>query len=77
MNICLRSSRDGEKSRPITAVTIILSGWCFGSTVKMNNGETGEVIFVAPQSISTPIVYVNGKYIDLSQNKQFKIVEML
>jgi hypothetical protein len=43
----------------------------------MNNGETGKVIYIAPQSISTPIVSVNGMYIDLSQNRQLKIVEMM
>jgi len=48
-----------------------------GSIVKMNNGETGKVIFVAPQSISMPIVSLKGKYIDLSQNRQLKIVEMM
>lgn len=54
-----------------------ISCYYIGSMVKMNNGDTGKVIFVAPRSISTPIVTVNGKYIDLSQNRQFKIVEML
>lgn len=54
-----------------------IASYYIGSTVKMSNGETGKVIFVAPQSISTPIVSINGKYIDLSQNRQLKIVEML
>lgn len=54
-----------------------ISHYYVGSMVKMNNGETGKVIFVAPQSISEPIVSVNGNYIDLSQNKQLKIIEML
>lgn len=54
-----------------------ISCYYIGSIVKMNNGETGKVVFVAPQSISMPIVSVNGKYIDLSQNRQLKIVEMM
>lgn len=54
-----------------------ISCYYIGATVKINNGEIGKVIFVAPQSISTPIVSVNGKYIDLSQDKRYKIVEML
>jgi len=54
-----------------------ISCYYIGSMVKMNNGESGKVIFVAPQSISMPIVYVKDKYIDLSQDRQFKIVEML
>lgn len=48
-----------------------------GTNVKMNNGETGKVIFVAPQSISMPTVSINGKYFDLSQNRQLQIVEMM
>ena len=54
-----------------------ISCYYIGTIVKMNNGETGKVIFVAPQSISMPIVSVNGEYIDLSQNRQLKIVEMM
>lgn len=54
-----------------------ISCYYIGTIVKMNNGETGKVIFVAPQSITMPIVSVNGKYIDLSQDRQFKIVEMM
>lgn len=54
-----------------------ISCYYIGSIVKMSNGEKGRVIFVAPHSISAPIVSVNNKFIDLSQNKQYKIVEML
>lgn len=48
-----------------------------GTIVKMNTGEMGKVIFVAPHSISMPTVSVNGNYIDLSQNRQLQIVEMM
>ncbi|KUO73050.1 MAG: hypothetical protein APF77_20475 [Clostridia bacterium BRH_c25] len=54
-----------------------ISCYYTGSTVKMNNGETGKVIYIAPQSISTPIVSVNGRYIDLSRDRKLKIVKML
>jgi putative nucleotidyltransferase with HDIG domain len=54
-----------------------ISCYYIGSKVKLNNGETGEVVFVQRYSISTPIVSVNGKCIDLSENRQLKIVEML
>jgi len=54
-----------------------ISSYYSGTFVKMNNGEMGKVIFVTPQSISMPIVAVNGKYIDLSQNRQLKIAEMM
>jgi len=54
-----------------------ISCYYTGSTVKMNNGETGKVIYIVPQSISTPIVSINGRYIDLSRDRKLKIVEML
>ena len=60
-------------------MTFLSNIYCYyiGTNVKMNNGEMGKVIFVAPQSISMPTVSVNGKYIDLSQNRQLQIVEMM
>lgn len=54
-----------------------ISRYYIGSKVKMNNGESGKVIFIAPQSISMPIVHVKDRYIDLSQERQYKIIEML
>jgi putative nucleotidyltransferase with HDIG domain len=54
-----------------------ISSYYIGSTVKMNTGEIGKVIFTPIQSISTPVVFINGRYVDLSKNKELKIVEML
>ena len=54
-----------------------ISGYYIGSKVKMNTGDNGEIIFIPPQSITTPIVLVQGKYLDLSQDSKLKIVEML
>lgn len=54
-----------------------ISCYYVGASVKMNNGETGKVIFVAPQNISMPIVAMGESYVDLSQDKKLKIVEMM
>lgn len=54
-----------------------ISSYYIGTNVKMSNGEKGKVIFVAPQSISMPIVDLSGRCVDLSQNRQLKIVEMM
>jgi len=54
-----------------------ISRYYIGAAVKMNNGETGEVIFIAPQCISRPIVSINGNYIDLFKDRHYKIVEVL
>lgn len=54
-----------------------ICGYYIGSTVRMNNGQIGQVVFISPQSISTPIVSIDGKCIDLSEKKYFRIDEML
>jgi HD-GYP domain-containing protein (c-di-GMP phosphodiesterase class II) len=48
-----------------------------GSKVKLNTGEIGEIVFISPQSISTPIVKVGVKYYDLYQDKSHKIEEII
>jgi len=48
-----------------------------GSKVKLNTGETGEIVFISPHSISNPIVKVGVKYYDLYNDKGHKIEEVL
>jgi len=48
-----------------------------GSKVRMNTGDIGEIVFISPQSISTPIVKVGSKYYDLYHDKSNKIEEVL
>ncbi len=48
-----------------------------GNKVIMSNGQTGEIVYVPPQAITTPIVCINSKYIDLSKETSLNIVRML
>ena len=48
-----------------------------GSKVRLDTGETGEIVFISPQSISTPIVKVGTKYYDLYHEKGHNIQEIL
>ncbi len=48
-----------------------------GSRVALNNGEEGEVVFINYNKVSRPIVVVDGKFIDLSQEQHLKIEEIL
>ncbi len=48
-----------------------------GSKVKLNTGEIGEIVFISPQSISTPIVKSGVRYYDLYHDKGHKIEEIL
>jgi putative nucleotidyltransferase with HDIG domain len=54
-----------------------IAEYYIGSKVRMSNGQLGKVVFVAPRQASTPIVEVDGVYIDLSHSSECKIVEML
>ncbi|WML34723.1 HD-GYP domain-containing protein [Clostridium sp. OS1-26] len=48
-----------------------------GSKVLLNNGCTGEILYVPPHAISKPIVSVNSEYIDLSKKSNLEITTML
>lgn len=48
-----------------------------GSKVRLNTSEVGEIVFISPQSISTPIVKCGTRYFDLYHDKTRKIEEVL
>lgn len=54
-----------------------IANYYTGAKVKMNTEEVGEIVCILPQSISTPMVVVGDKYLDLSTDTDYKIVEML
>jgi len=53
-----------------------ISSYYIGAEVIMNTGEKGRVVSVLPMNISYPIVEINGKYVDLSRDKNLKIVKL-
>ena len=54
-----------------------ISQYYVGSKVMMNTGKVGEIVYVPPHNISSPVVRVEDEYIDLSVRKDISIVEML
>lgn len=54
-----------------------IGSYYIGNKVKLNNGESGEIIYVDPNRISKPLVKADNKILDLSKNTELKIVEML
>lgn len=54
-----------------------IANYYIGVQVKLNTGETGEVIFIHPNCIYRPIVKVEDKYIDLNKEMKIEIIEML
>lgn len=54
-----------------------ISQYYVGSRVRMNTGKFGEIVYVPLHNISNPVVRVEGSFIDLSTQKDMKIIEML
>lgn len=48
-----------------------------GLNVKMNTGEIGEIVLVPYQQLSTPLVKVGNKFIDLATDKDYDILEII
>lgn len=48
-----------------------------GSKVLLNNGESGEIVYIPPHAITEPIISIGSEYIDLSKNSNLKITSML
>lgn len=44
--------------------------------VVLSTGESGEVVFIHPHSVHSPIVRVNEKYIDLHIEHKVKILQI-
>lgn len=45
-----------------------LPNYYIGSKIKMDTGEEGEVVFIPPQCIYTPIVRINDDYLDIAKD---------
>lgn len=55
-----------------------ISSYYIGSMIKLNNGQSGEIIYINPHRVSKPLVKLdNGEVVDLSLCKELKIIEML
>lgn len=48
-----------------------------GANVLLNNGEIGEVIFVPLHNLTSPIVKVSKRYLDISRENDIKILSMI
>ncbi|MDP4091414.1 MAG: HD-GYP domain-containing protein [Bacillota bacterium] len=45
-----------------------------GMRALLDNGESGEIIFIPPRDVLNPIVKIGDRFIDFSKEKQFNIV---
>lgn len=54
-----------------------ITNYYIGSTVRLNTGEIGEVVFMNKMDFSRPVVFVNNRYVDTMVSKTERIVEFL
>ncbi|MCL1791226.1 MAG: HD-GYP domain-containing protein [Peptococcaceae bacterium] len=47
-----------------------------GSSVLLNTGELGEIVFICPTTPAEPIVLTGGRLLDLSQEKGLRVVAL-
>ncbi len=48
-----------------------------GTNVELNNGEIGEIVYIPPQDIVYPILFVNSEYIDLSKKTDIRVLKVV
>lgn len=54
-----------------------LAAYLVGSNVLLSNGETGEIVFVPLQCITSPIVKSSSGYMDLSIENTVRVLNMI
>lgn len=48
-----------------------------GNVVRLNSGDIGEIILVSKYNATRPLVKVESKFLDLSKNYEYEIVEVI
>ncbi len=48
-----------------------------GFKVLLSTGDVGEIAFIPPQDVTSPVIYVNNQYIDIAKENHIKILEIL
>ena len=54
-----------------------IASYYMGDFVKLSNGDIGEVVYINPFNISKPIIRAANSYIDLSNEKKVRILELI
>lgn len=49
----------------------------YGSWVRLNDGRTGEIVFINPKDLSRPMVRINNDIVDLHEAEELKIVGVI
>lgn len=54
-----------------------LSAFYVGTNVQLSNGDIGQVVYVPPQDIVYPVISVGSNYIDMSVEKDLKVINII
>ncbi|MFZ5966182.1 MAG: HD-GYP domain-containing protein [Bacillota bacterium] len=54
-----------------------ISKFYVGNIVKLNTGQTGEIILVNRESPTRPLVKINEEFVDLSKDYHYEIVDVI
>lgn len=54
-----------------------IASYYMGDFVKLSSGDIGEIVYINPYNVSKPIVKANNIFIDLSNEKKVKILELI
>jgi len=71
---------EGVKNFDPKIVNVFLNNvsvYYVGSKVFLNTGETGEIAYIPPQSITEPVIRIGQEYIDLAQDRSRSILCMV
>ena len=51
-----------------------ITAYYIGDTLKLNNGNEAEIVYINPMDVSRPIIRTDGEYMDLSTNHSLQIL---
>lgn len=54
-----------------------IASYYLGDFVKLSTGDIGEIVYINPNNVSKPIIKADDIYIDLTSEKQIKILEVI
>jgi len=54
-----------------------IASYYIGDFIKLSTGGIGEIVYINPNNISKPIVRVDDVFIDLTNDKNIKILELI
>ena len=68
-----------DKYDPNTIMTFLsnIVNTFIANRVMLNNGKTGDIIFVNPNHLARPVVKCGDTYVDLATNRQLSIVAVI